>query len=145
MKARTLVSILILVLAVLIIAGSCVTEKKMVKSGEELIGTWINEDVAVATRVYLPDGTYEQYTDVLRTSLEADGTFTIEDKWTDSQNNIFYKVKINYKIGTQEIIEFYLIKISDSGNTYERVYDSRKFPTEINLMDGTYRIRYRQE
>jgi len=36
MKTGTLVSILIFALAVLIIAGSCATDKKMIKKSEEL-------------------------------------------------------------------------------------------------------------
>ena len=148
-QTRKFVSLLILILAVMVIAGSGATEKKRVKKSEELLGTWVNEDyesraIATATLVYQPDGTFEQYTDVLRTLLEVDGTFTIEDKWTDSEKNLVYKVKWSYKIGTQEIIEFRLIKISDSGNTYEEVFDQRKYPTEIDPIDGTYRIRYRQ-
>jgi hypothetical protein len=47
MKTRTLVSILILVLAVLIIAGSCATMKKEISETdffEAYSGTWINTD-----------------------------------------------------------------------------------------------------
>ena len=149
MKTRTFVSILILVLSVMVIAGSCATEKKTVKRSEELLGAWVNEDyesraVPAATLVYQPDGTFEQYTDVLRTLIEVDGIFTIEEKWTDSEKNIFYKVKWSYKIGTQENSEFHLIKISDSENTYEEVFEQRKYPTEIDPINATYRIRFRQ-
>ena len=149
MKTRTFVSILILVLSVMVIAGSCATEKKTVKRSEELLGAWVNEDyesraVPAATLVYQPDGTFEQYTDVLRTLIEVDGIFTIEEKWTDSEKNIFYKVKRIFKLGIQENIEFTLIKISDSGNIYEDVFDTRTYPTEIDPINGTYRIRYRQ-
>ncbi len=53
MKTKTLVSILILVLAVLIIAGSCATGKKayVAKEDEELFGTWINPDYGGLAKV----------------------------------------------------------------------------------------------
>ena len=44
MKTRRLVSILILVMAVLFIAGSCATGKKAEKGVNELYGTWENEE-----------------------------------------------------------------------------------------------------
>ena len=52
MKTKTFVSILILVLAVMIVAGSCATKKEVVaekdfyvpKFDEEIHGTWINEE-----------------------------------------------------------------------------------------------------
>ena len=47
MKTRSLVAILILVLAVLIIAGSCTTRRKAISDEdfmEALSGTWVNTD-----------------------------------------------------------------------------------------------------
>ena len=121
-------------------------KKKMVKESEELLGAWANEDYGgsdFASIVFKPDGTYKGYADASGTSGMGDGTFTIEDKWTDSEKNIFYKVKINWIMGTQENIEFTLIKISDSGNIYEDVFDTRKYPTEIDPTNATYNIRSR--
>ncbi len=62
MKNRTLVSILILVLAVLIIAGSCVSGKKayVAKEDEEIYSTWINPDYddsrELPKKIFYPDG-----------------------------------------------------------------------------------------
>ncbi len=148
MKTRTLVSILILILSVLIIAGSCATEKKMVKKSEELYGTWVNEDYAdvrhYTTLVFTSDGTYEFYTDASRKTLSMRGTHSITDKWTDSEGNFWYKATYEIKIATQPVSGFLLIKISNSGTTYEDNYDYRKYPTEIDPIYGTYSIYYRQ-
>ena len=63
MKTRNLVSILILVLAVMVIAGSCATMKspdKMVY--ERFCGTWVNteyegKEYPAVKEIYNPDGT----------------------------------------------------------------------------------------
>ena len=58
MKTRMLVSIVILVLTVMFIAGSCATEKKayVATEDEEIYGTWVNPDynyTAKATPMYV--------------------------------------------------------------------------------------------
>ena len=119
MKTRTLASILILisilvvVVPVLFAGGS----KK-----EELHGTWINEEYKGSTPpfgklVHNPDGTWEQFRkeeapwepDVEKLESEwisADyATYTIEDKWTDSDGNVWYKVEA-LMAGSEEFPEF---------------------------------------
>ena len=45
MKTRTLISVLILIMAVLVIAASCATDKMAYISKEyEIYGTWVNPD-----------------------------------------------------------------------------------------------------
>ena len=166
MKTRTLVSSLILVLALLIIAGSCATKKRMVKDSEELYGTWINEEYKATVApfeitVFNPNGTMSMYrtekahweTDV--EVLEGGWipcdthTYTIEDKWTDSDGNVWYKVEAiagGYE-KVSPITAYLLIKISDSNRVLEFmvgriVYREEIDPTEV---DYTYRIYYRQE
>ena len=149
MKTRTFISILILVFTVLIIAGSCATEKKMIKGSEELYGIWVNEDYADVrywtTRVYKSDGEWETYVDVSRKTLSARGPYTITDKWKDSEGNIWYKMTFEEKIGAQLVTGFVLIRISNSGMIYESNYDLRKYPIEIDPIYSTYTILYRQE
>ena len=68
MKTRMLVSILIIILAVLIIAGSCATRRKAI-SDEDFMeawsGTWINTDYGEKRnpqkKVYYSDGRWEEY------------------------------------------------------------------------------------
>jgi hypothetical protein len=78
MKIRTFVSILILVLAVLIIMGSCATDKMTYISKEyEIYGTWVNpkynyEDKHHAKFVVHPNGKMEIYsTDASNTSYDS--------------------------------------------------------------------------
>ena len=97
MKTRTYVSILILVLAVLIIAGSCATGKKAytAKEDEELYGTWINPDYNEgkhsAKFIFKPDGTFEGYAKTDSTHYYYFGEYIIADKWADSEGNLWYK------------------------------------------------------
>jgi hypothetical protein len=57
-QARTLISILILVLTVKVIAGSCASKPYRAKSDEVLYGTWSNEEYNTGGKyVYNPDGT----------------------------------------------------------------------------------------
>jgi hypothetical protein len=165
MKTRTYVSIMIFVLALLIIAGSCAPKKRIIIDlveviPEELYGTWINEEYKGSTPpfgkdVYNPDGTFEWYrtepspweTDV--EILEGGwirgtyGTYTIEDKWTDSDGNVWYKVEV-----VEVITSFYmLMKISDSNRVLEYMVGRVDYLTEIDPNDVQYRYRiyYRQE
>ena len=127
MKTRTVVSILILVFTVLIVAGSCATEKKMVKKSEELLGTWINEEYAddwgYTTLIYKSDGVYEQYTDASLKERHQHGTYTITDKWTDSEGNIWYKATCKLTEGTQLITGCLLMMIINSENIHEENYN----------------------
>ncbi len=148
MKTKSLVSILILVLAVLIIAGSCATEKKMIKESDELYGTWVNEDYKRKNNdskiIYKSEGIIERYIEVPEEYLQAQGTFFIKNKWEDTEGNIWYNAQCNWEWGKQKFNEFYLIRLSKSGTIYEEIYHSRKYPTEIDSNDLTYRIYYRQ-
>ena len=63
---------------------------------EELCGTWINMDYDDnshrATRViFKPDGKYEMFRYADSKLPVYEGTYKIDEKWTDSEGNIFYK------------------------------------------------------
>ena len=160
MKTRTFVSILIIVLVVLVIAGSCATKKRMMKDSEELYGTWTNEEYKSTIppfekEVYNPDGTYESFrTEVAPWEKDVEileggwirgtfGTFVIEDKWIDADTNVWYKV-VNYD-GNYRV--FYLMKVSNSNNILEYMFSFIDYPVEIdtNNVQGKYAIYYRQE
>ena len=94
MKTRTLVSILVFVLAVLIIAGSCDTMKspdKMVY--ERFCGTWVNTEYEgkggdpPVKRIFTPAGTVTYYNNLHNTFTYLGGTYTVEKRWTDSEGN----------------------------------------------------------
>ena len=149
MKARMFVSILILILAVFIISESFATGGKEYKpkETEELYGSWTHSD-------YYKEGKQEKI------EYDADGTrlvlifekdsepleeylYTITDKWTDKEGNIWYKVM---QITPKTNFTFYLlIKISNSETVYEEVRDATDYPTEIDVNHRNYVIYYRQE
>ena len=158
MKTRALVSILILALAVVIIAGSCATEKKayVAKENEELYGTWINEDYNNTTGIIRhyakeirnPDGTFALYLNEFDTKPYMIGKSIITDSWTDSEGNIWFKEE--YYIGAyfegKKVSEYRLTKISNSGRTLEGVDNAAiaGYPTEIDPTNSWYHILYRQ-
>jgi hypothetical protein len=101
MKSRTFVSIPILVLALLIIAGSCATGKKayVASDDEKLYGIWINPDYdekAIPGRIiYEPKGVARSYCAVSDTEERLSWKFTIADKWIDDEGTIWYKLLIS--------------------------------------------------
>jgi len=152
MKTKTLVSVLILVLAVLIIAGSCATGKKayVAKEDEELFGTWVNPDYDAswiyAKVVIKPDGTWEEYSLTYSDRPIYKGEYTIADKWTDSDGYIFYKNSIT-RIDKESYRTYYIMsKIDKTGNVYEDLWSTVEMPTEFNPDNKLYnhRIYYRQ-
>jgi len=163
MKTRKFVSILTLVLAVLIIAGSCATQKRIVKDSEEFYGIWINEEYKGSTpplkkNVFNPDGTWEYFRkeaspwetdiEILEGGWIRDffGTYTIEDKWTDSDGNVWYKVDLLFGIKKEYTNTYYLLmRISDSNKIMEYMEDRIRYGEKIEPKSTKYRIYYRQE
>jgi hypothetical protein len=151
-----LVSILILVLAVLIAIESCATSKKayVAKEDEELYGTWVNPEYdrgkPNAKIVIKPDGTLDAYS--LSNSERPIGVseYTITDKWTDSEGNIWYKIVETFfdqKVMQNPDTYYSLSKIDKTGNTLEELWSSIDYPPKFELdnLRYSYYIRYRQE
>ena len=156
MKTRTFISILILVLAVLIIAGSCATGKKayVVQEDEELFGTWINPDydekMQAAKFVYKPDGKVLHYPTRSDTKERWEANFTITDKWTDPDGDIWYKWVETEGTGggfSGSGERYFIAKISRSGKAIECSFSGYDYPPEVNPdnLRYNYRIYYRQE
>jgi len=148
MKIRTLVLILILVLAALIIAGGYVTAQDayVVKEDEELFGTWINteyDEIGKDSKIVMkPDGKAEYYNASTYRDFDK-GEFVITNKWVDSKGNIWYALREEIPL---YMIRYYsLFKISDSGKTLQCIFNNRDYPTEIDPEDTRYAIYYRQE
>ncbi len=149
MKTRTLVLILILVSAVLIIAGSCATEKMTYISKEfEIYGTWVNPDYNNTDRwskiVFYPDGIDHCYMEDTSTVVGLKEEFVITNKWIDSKGNYFYTMRFSPE--TDPYWVFCLLKISNSGRTLEWDWSFDDYPKEIDPeISGVYSIYYRQE
>jgi hypothetical protein len=151
MKTKTFISILILVLAVLIIAGSCAT-RKIAISDEELsnayIGTWINQDIwntrGFPKIEFFPDRTWYEYASIDSESASHEGELTIIGQWKDSNGNIFFESKFKCMVCGNS--GYMLQKISDSENTLEIIYsEGERKIEEWNTGRYYYRIYYRQE
>jgi hypothetical protein len=149
MKSRTLLSILILILALLIVVGSCATGKKayVVKEDEELFGTWINPDYNntghCAKYVFHHNGKVEYYS--ATTDRAADhGEFVITNKWADVKGNICYTMIEEFPFWGTGRINYILAKISNSGKTLEFTWTHSDYPTEIDPEHSRYNIYYRQ-
>ena len=150
MKSRTLVLILILVLAVLmIITGGRATEKMTYVSKEyEIYGTWVNPDYNNTDRwskiVFYPNGVDHCYREDTDTVVGLEEEFTLTDKWIDSKRNIFYAMRFNLELDLYWL--FCLLKISNSGKILEYDVSFDDYPKEIDpKKSGLYSIYYRQE
>jgi hypothetical protein len=105
MKTRTFVSILILVLAVLIISGSCATRKKVLPTDniDELVGTWLNPDYeGRAARIpkftIKADRTILWYASINDKEASYNGQITeIGEKWMERDGSIYYKLIVKAK------------------------------------------------
>ena len=147
MKTRMLISIIILVLAVLIIAGSCATRKKALsieEASEIRSGIWVNELYTGPLVVRYPDGRYEEYYDLQQERLAVSGTSKIYESWRDSEGVLWYKAQYQDSVGREG---YELVKISNSDNTLENIITTNNLMIEewkIGKVGYDYAIWYRQ-
>ena len=150
MKTKVLVSIMILVLAVLIIVGNEASAQE-IDIYKKLSGTWINKDYdeppggePSAKIILKNDGAFEEYTDSSSTSSVYFGEIiAIDEKWFDSEGNIWFKSRIEFLGYT--ILYHMLSKIHRYGKVWEFNILTYEYPKEINPNHSRYRIYYRQE
>ena len=114
---------------------------------EEISATWINTDYNHFTfqkRVFNPDGTFRFYRYESSPSPEIEGTYSIIEKWTDSEKILWYKLKATeIKKGKSKEDYYYLSKISDSGKKLEFVFHASDYLKVINPDRKTYRVYFR--
>ncbi len=114
---------------------------------EEISATWINTDYNHFTfqkRVFNPDGTFSFYRYVSSSSPEVEGTYSIGEKWTDSEKILWYNLKATViKKGKSTEDYYYLSKISDSGKKLEFVFHASDYLKVINPDKPTYRVYFR--
>jgi hypothetical protein len=152
MKTRTLIPILILILAILIIFGNCATTKKAISEEdffETWSGTWINTDYGgkIAQKIIIhSDGTVEGIGRLTSTTAYFKYKFTILDQWLDSKGTIWYRGHFE-SLPPYSHKGYEMGKISDSGNTWEFLFASEDYPIEEwepDRFEYNYRIYYRQ-
>ena len=160
MNTKKIIAVIILVsIASVLFIGS---RKATV---EEIYGTWINTDydgveyiTKSAKLIFDPDpnafgenlksdigepnGSIGWYYNTSDTNTGHESTFAIAKKWTDSEENVWYKINYyDYKFYT---IDFLLVKISNSGNTLEQMFCGLRSYDEIDPNSNDYGIFYRQ-
>jgi hypothetical protein len=116
---------------------------------EEFYGTWVNPEYKPKASsgfsvklVYNSDGRWEAYNFEDTSTPTWSGSYTIIDKWTDSEGSVWYKVAWETRGGSYGGKN--LVKISNSGNTCEVAQSGTDYPTEIDPTHPNYRIRYRK-
>jgi hypothetical protein len=134
-------------LVVLIVVSSCATGKKAhTKEDEELCGKWVNPEYETnyshpVIYIYTADGKWIAYNKQADTKPWRQGLYTIIDKWTDSEGNIWYKLKFkNTMTGGSG---YYILKVSNHGNTLEQVWEHTE-NIEFSTEHRQYRIFSRQ-
>lgn len=141
------ISVITLNLALLIFAGMTLA------GSEDIWGTWVNTEQPKGRyhhvsekRVFSPEGMFKFYYYESSQSPEFEGTYTITERWTDSEGNICYKIKATGKsIKYRDKVEWYLLsRISDSGKTLEYVYHPLDYHKKLDPNHPSYRILYRK-
>lgn len=120
------------------------------KEDEELYGTWVNEDYNSSPRSaiheFKADGTWIQYRKTTDKIPYEDGTYTITDKWTESNGDVCYK--ITWKIVYLAMSGYELRCISDSGSIMESASSFSDYPTQIDRTKDSWTylgIHYRKQ
>ena len=123
----------VLCISLMLYAGEAFSES------DEICCTWINTKYVSGDRpqklILSNDGQFVTYD--TKTSIEAlqRGMFQIIKKWKDSEENIWYQIKMqDPKVGTK----YKLARISQDRNKLEFVCKSDKFPIEIDKNDPDY-------
>ena len=139
------------ILTVVAFSGNAAAEEKayVPKDNEELYGTWVNPDYNTETfaakTLLNPDGTILYYWKEESTVVATRGNFSITDKWSDSEGNVWYKTTYTWKMGGYSESGYELARISNSGKTYESVYSHPECPKELSPKHPSYMIYHRQQ
>ncbi len=147
--------VLLIGMIIIVFAGSTNAEDKVYvpKKNEELYGTWINTDYKgpqpLPKRIFYPIGIFELLPDKTSTKPDWQGTYRIIDKWSDSEGNAWYKIKLKCcKTGLRPKETYALYKISKNGSVCEEVSSYHGYPKKVDPKiepgEGRYRIYYRE-
>ena len=148
MKSVTLILVMVLFfMAPFLFAEDVKNAISEMEFFEVFSGTWVNTDYSGMLYwrqkvVFYPDGRWEEYNLITDDQPEHYGPYTIEEMWTDSNGDIWFKFHWQCLVHGSKY--FVLGKISNSGTVLEYVYQGSRYPTEISPIEGKYNIRYRQ-
>ncbi len=128
---------------VLFIAALCISiiffAGQSFSESDEICCTWVNMKYASGNRpqklIFNFDGTYATYGTQKSTDALRRGMFRIVKKWKDSEENIWYQIKMqDPKYGTK----YKLARVSKDGDKLEFVCKSDKYPAEIDKNEPDY-------
>jgi beta-lactamase regulating signal transducer with metallopeptidase domain len=124
---------------------------------EPIIGTWVNPKTERvkglnAKSVVYPDGRQLDYQKISDTVPIEEYQLAVEEKWTDSQGNRWYKVRWSgwyYGFSKPNFTEcawkgYTLVRINAAGTVSESVGAELAYPKEFSPIGGEYSISYRQ-
>ncbi len=120
---------------------------------EPIVGTWINSannnlPFPKTGKIVVTEETngsmifsYYRYVNDFDTIPVETGILTATDKWTDTQNNTWYKVE--YAPG--DMTAYIILKVISDGRILEMQVGMDSYPSDINpIDDSNYAIYYRQ-
>jgi hypothetical protein len=140
MKVRTLISVIILLLATFVLFAG----KKI--SIDETYGKWVNSDYnekgQMAKTINNPDGTCELYKKDTDTEPAWIWKYTVTDSWHDRKGNLW--VKSTFVTEETGFSGYILSKYSKDGTAWENVWSAADYPAEMSPIAGTHSILYRQ-
>jgi hypothetical protein len=128
---------------VLFVAAICISlmfyAGEAFSESDEICYTWVNTKYVSGDRpqkiILSDDGQFVTYKTKTSTDALERGMFQIVKKWKDSEENIWYKIKMQgLKYGTK----YKLATISKGGDKLEFVCKSDKYPTEIDKNEPDY-------
>ena len=141
MKWHTNLAVILILVA---FSGTVFSGEKEYKATEkeELFGTWVNKDYSgrPPQKVIIKLGGSELFPNGNEKEAQWKTEQIISHKWTDSEGNIWYKSK--YKMPGDS--GFQLLKVSNSGQTLEYIFQPIEHPKELDINNDNYRIYYRK-
>jgi hypothetical protein len=140
------------VFVILILAGIWAIGEQTcaAQENEEICGTWLNTEYKGHRHgqkwIFSPDGTFQQYSLESSPSPQFEGNYTITERRTDSEGNIWYKLKATGEVffGKEKAKWYFLGRIGDSGKTLEYNYHPVEYPKELAPDHPSYRVYYRK-
>lgn len=147
MNTQKLFAYLLLLLAGSLLLISCATTASV--DEELLVGTWLNQEPGRGTKaIFSSDGKVLYYVDAASAEPNMEARYTIEEKWTDEEGNVYHKVLetwSNYPYNEAQAVEWYkLYMIHPSGDVLEGNWSQIRYPEEITPGQDYYHVDVRQ-
>jgi hypothetical protein len=137
MKTKLLtIRLTVLIILAFTTNSSYASDKRayVAKENEALYGTWVNDEYNSSPRsaihIYKADGTWIFYRKTSDETPYEEGTYTITDKWAESNGDICYKIRWETDYLARSGYE--LTCISYLGSTKESANSQSDYPTQID-------------